>query len=259
MNHCFNLGIANEFGLNVATFLQSIAYWTHNNLTNKHHLINGHCWTYNTLDALLETFTYWSKKQLETVIKHAIDGGLLIKDNHNQTKYDRTCWYALTPEAFRFFPELCQEHFFERMHSSISPNGEMEYPEWRNRFPESATPIPITKPVTKKNTISDNTVIEEIKAVYHEELPNLPKIKKVDTNLGHQLKRMIKDWPSYQKDGQEFTIESFRNYLKVIKESYSWLIKPYQTETGNTVKCSLRKLTREINITKIVNGEFSAN
>jgi hypothetical protein len=135
----------------------------------------------------------------------------------------------------------------------------MEYPEWRNRFPQSATPIPITKPNTKKNTISDDSVIEEIKAVYHEELPELPKVKKVDTKLRMQLNRMIKDWPSYQKEGKDFSIESFRDYIHLLKKHYAWFLQPYKSESGNLVKSSLRKITRELNITRIVNGEFSAN
>lgn len=259
MNHCFNLGIANLFGLNVATFLQSIAHWTHNNLTNKNNLIQGHCWTFNSLDALSETFTYWSKRQLETVINNSIQSGLLIKGNYNKTKYDRTCWYALTPDAYKFFPELCQEHFFQRMFDSISPNCEMEYTEWRNLFPQIVTPIPITNPNTNKNIISDDKLIEEIKAVYHEELPELPRVKKVDTKLRMQLKRMVKDWPTYQKEGNNFTIDSFRDYLNLLKNHYSWFLKPYPTESGNIIKSSLRKITRELNITRIVNGEFSAS
>lgn len=259
MNHCFNKEIADNFGLNIATFLQSVAYWTHNNLTNKHHLIESHCWTYNTLEALLETFTYWTKSQLETVINNSIKAGLLIKGNFNQTKYDRTCWYALSHEAYKFFPDLCGEHFFERLYDSISEKSEIEYANFRNRFPANRTPIPITKPVTKKNTISDNAVIEEIKAVYHEELPELPKVKKVDSKLRSQLNRMVKEWPTYQKEGKEFSIESFRDYVLLLKKHYSWFLEPYKTESGNQVKSSLRKITRELNITRIVNGEFSAN
>jgi len=257
MNHSFNLQIANQFGLNIATFLQSIFFWTHTNLTTKKHIIDGHCWTYNTLESLSETFTYWSKSQLETVIKNSIESGLLIKGNFNKTKYDRTCWYALTPEAYKFFPDLWQEHFFERLHLSISENSEMDYGKFRNGYPEIRTPIPITKPDTKKSNKDDN-IIEEIKDVYHEILPDLPKVKTIDSKLRGQLRKMIKDWPTYQKDGNSFTIDSFRDYLNMLKHHHSWFLKPYKTELGNEVKCSLRKLTRETNISKIVNGEFSA-
>jgi hypothetical protein len=158
MNHSFNLALANKFGINISIFLQSIAFWTHNNLANKKNIIDGHCWTYNTLDALTETFTYWTRRQLETVIKNCIESGLLIKANHNQTKYDRTCWYALTSTAYEFFPELCQEHFIERILTSISPNCEIDFTELRNGFHTIVTPIPVTNPITKDkdNTTCDN-------------------------------------------------------------------------------------------------------
>lgn len=102
-------------------------------------------------------------------------------------------------------------------------------------------------------------VISEIVETYHDELPDLPKIRKVDKQLRSQLSKMIKDWPTYQKDGKKFSIQSFRDYLNLLKTHYSWFLKPYNTEMGNKVRCSLRKLTREVNISKVVNGEFSAN
>lgn len=108
-------------------------------------------------------------------------------------------------------------------------------------------------------TKKQNELIEQIKEVYHEELPHLPKIRKVDRLYRRQLIQMIDNWPDYQHEGKDFTIESFRNYLQVLKSSYKWLLEPYLTDKGNPVKCTLRKLTRENTLTKIVNGEFSAD
>jgi hypothetical protein len=111
-------------------------------------------------------------------------------------------------------------------------------------------------------TTSDNLnllpeEVTEVVNAYHEELPELPKIRKVDLKLKSQLKKMIKDWPSYQKEGKKFSVESFKDYLNLIKQHYPWFLKPYRTESGSQIKCTLRKITREINITKFVNGEFS--
>lgn len=104
---------------------------------------------------------------------------------------------------------------------------------------------------------SSTNVNEEIVNAYHEVLPDSPKIKVLDSKLKSQLNHMRKNWPKYQKDGQKFGIQSFKDYLNYLKEHYPWFIKPYSTESGNVRRNGLRVFTREINITKIVNGEFS--
>jgi predicted transcriptional regulator len=109
-----------------------------------------------------------------------------------------------------------------------------------------------------KTRQKENELIEEIKEAFHDELPELPKVRKADKQFRAQLLRMVKDWSEYQSQGKDFTIESFRDYLRLIKNKYTWLIRPYVTEHGNTRINGLRVLTRESTLTKIVNGEFSA-
>jgi hypothetical protein len=153
MEHAFNVNVAKEFSVNVAIFLQHLRFWTFNNLVNKRNIYDGFCWTYNTLDAFKKTFPYWSKQNLETVIKNCLEAGLIIKGNYNQSKYDRTCWYALTYKSYGFFDELLDESFCEPLLKSISGNQEMGVLEFRNLFRRTKTPIPDTKPDTKPNII----------------------------------------------------------------------------------------------------------
>lgn len=128
-------------------------------------------------------------------------------------------------------------------------------------------PIPINKELIEIKDInnigdsveSSTATAEEIVEAYHEVLPECPRIKVVDGKLKCQLNRMRKNWPSYQKDGKKFSIESFKDYLNYIKVHYTWFITPYVTPSGIKKNSGLRNLTRETNITKIVNGEFSAN
>lgn len=114
---------------------------------------------------------------------------------------------------------------------------------------------------TKNNTnkINITTTIKSIVAIYHEMLPECPAIRVVDSRLDKQLRAMIKRWPEYQADGEAFSIDSFKNYLTVLKTHYSWIVQPYTTQEGNTRQNNLRTLTRESTISRIVNGEFTAN
>lgn len=259
MNHCFNLGIANKFDTNVAIFLQSIAHWTHNNLTNKRNLIDGHCWTYNSLEALGETFTYWSKKQLETVIKNSLKSGLLIKGNHNKHKYDRTCWYALSYEAYEFFPELRQEHFLHRLYDSIEDESKPHFPNWRNGKSEFGTPIPITNSNTKNtnNSEFDNSpaavtpkkpkpqkqssgealaFLMALINVYREVFPDNPQPHKrvIATSLQRTLSTLVKRWPELDPDGLPLTVEVFKQYLTELRNTApKFALGEYITEQGN--------------------------
>lgn len=109
---------------------------------------------------------------------------------------------------------------------------------------------------TEKKTLK-NPLLEEIKEAYHETFPDLPEVRNVYGGMAKQLTKMIKNWPNYQQEGKDFSIESFRNYLLVMKNRYAWFLLPFPNENGKMVKCTLKKLTTDENISKVVNGEFS--
>ncbi len=240
-----------DYDLDTAVFLDTIAYWLKKNAANKqsHNFHEGRYWTYNSLDAYTKLFPGWSKDTIRRVIRNCVKNDLLIVGNFNRKGYDRTGWYSLTDKAILYYPHL-----------SVIAQKNPENPDaascggFTTSCGRSTTPIPKLLPSSNINiTISD--IVE----IYHEELPELPKVRKVDTSMKGQLKKMIKDWPDYQIEGKEFTIESFKNYLNVLKNNYSWFLKPYTTEKGHVKKCTLRKITSEKNLSSIVNGEFSAN
>lgn len=151
MDHAFNTNIAAQYDVNIAILLHNFKFWTFTNLANKRNIYDGLCWSYDTLEALGDIFPYWTRRQLERVINNAVEAKLLQKGNYNQTKYDRTVWYALTPKAYAYYSELLREKYLKSLYLSISPNGEIDFAEWRNRFPKTVTPIPDTDPDTDPN------------------------------------------------------------------------------------------------------------
>jgi hypothetical protein len=84
------------------------------------------------------------------MLKNAIKNGLVIKDNFNEKKYDRTCWYALTDKAYKYFPELTTPHFLQVLNLTTSMNTDLV--NFPNGFVKNPTPIPDTIPDTKKKT-----------------------------------------------------------------------------------------------------------
>lgn len=255
MDHTFNVQIATDFDIESAVFLNHMAFWTIKNIANDKHCHDGYYWTYNSHKAFTEIFPYWSYKQIERIILKLLKYNLIVKSNYNSAKYDRTCWYALSNEALRYFPSLI---------SSISAKN-TQIPKSGDAKDEIGRPIPNSKLQIKDllHSVSGDTPAtistKQILDAYHEVLPECPKIKVADKKLLTQMASMKKNWPKYQKDGKIFSIDSFKDYLNFIKAHYSWFLAPYVTNSGRTKQNNLRVFTREINITKIVNGEFSAS
>lgn len=103
MEHHFSIEIAKKYGVNEAIFLNHMAFWIQKNLSNNKHLYEGRYWTYNTQNALLNIFPYWTRQNLRTVTKSCVDQELVITGNFNSISYDRTLWYGLTNLGLSLF------------------------------------------------------------------------------------------------------------------------------------------------------------
>ena len=144
--HSFSVSIAIDHSPVMAIWLDYLANRIENNLSLNKHIHDGLCWIYDTLDALCLKFPYFSRRQIERLINNSVKEGLIVKGNYNHTTYDRTVWYALTPKAYFYYQHLITEKNLKTLYLSISPNGEMDFTEWRNGFHQTVTTIPITDP-----------------------------------------------------------------------------------------------------------------
>jgi hypothetical protein len=119
----------------------------------------------------------------------------------------------------------------------------------------------ITNSDNYSKTKKQDELLEEIKEVYNEEMISMPKSKRLSDDVKRHLRKMILNWPEYEKNGNKFTIESFRNYLKYIKENpnLKFFTEAYTTKDGNKKRNNLKTITSDKVITKIINGEYSEN
>jgi hypothetical protein len=211
MNLSGNAKIATEFGVNSAIFIQSIAQWIFINFAKNQNIKDGHCWTYNSLEAWEALLPWWNVRQLETIIKNALKQGLIIKANHNKNKYDRTTWYALSHKALAYYPELTTERNLKLMAESISPNCEISGYQWNEAlsrednesthftnlwqaFHNNVAPIPTSKPTksfnNKKTLLKDAKVSSSEKEIILANNPhNLPEDKINDYLLMRKKQR----------------------------------------------------------------------
>lgn len=117
LEHHFPPLIAEKYGVNAAIFLRDIYHWCSTNRDNEQHFHEGRWWTYQTIKGLCRRHTYWTKNQVEHIIKTCKEKGALLSSHFNEDQFDRTCWYSLTDEAWALFEGP----------SSISEFSEMDF------------------------------------------------------------------------------------------------------------------------------------
>ena len=112
LEHHFPPLIAEKYGVNAAIFLRDIYHWCETNKNNEEHFHDGRWWTYQTITGLCRRHTYWTKNQMEHIIRTCKEKGALLSGHFGENQFDRTCWYALTDEALALFE--CPHSFSEK-------------------------------------------------------------------------------------------------------------------------------------------------
>ena len=98
--HYFHIELAEVYGVKEAIMLNNIIYWIATNRAKNKNYIGGRTWTFSPIVDFKNYFTYWTDAQIRTVISNLVKKEVLIVDNFNKVKYDRTKWYALKHEEY---------------------------------------------------------------------------------------------------------------------------------------------------------------
>jgi uncharacterized phage protein (TIGR02220 family) len=123
--------LAAKIGLNEAVVLQQIHYWLG---SSKHH-INGRTWVYNTYEEWQKQLPFWSVSTIKRTIRSLEMLGLLLSDNWNQMKMDKTKWYSIDYEKLQ---EL-ENNLPESEAASIEETIPKEEPEKTRESAENST------------------------------------------------------------------------------------------------------------------------
>lgn len=95
----FNIEAARRFGVDGAIMLQGMAAWISKNRANERHFHDGHWWTYNSQDALVKLFPFWSRRQIQRIVKALNTEGALLLGNYSDGSFHNTTWYALSDDV----------------------------------------------------------------------------------------------------------------------------------------------------------------
>ncbi len=114
----FPVELAVKYGQEEAVILNSLIYWIKKNKENNRHFYEGRTWTYNSGEAFGRQFPFWSRRQIERIMKSLITKNAIIKGNYNENPYDHTLWYALQDEA-QFLGQYDSTKRWNRMNETV--------------------------------------------------------------------------------------------------------------------------------------------
>ena len=72
------------------------------NAANERHFYEGRYWTYNSLSALERLFPFWTRRQIERIIRDLKKAGVLLTGHYSKNSYDRTTFTPLTRAVYPF-------------------------------------------------------------------------------------------------------------------------------------------------------------
>jgi hypothetical protein len=99
VNHSFNVGHAQAYGMREAVLIQNLHFWVSHNYANKTHEHDGKTWTYNSVKAFESLFPYLTYKQIRTSLETLVALDVLVRGYYGANPADRSSWYAFT-DAF---------------------------------------------------------------------------------------------------------------------------------------------------------------
>lgn len=96
--HSFDINLAKKYSIEEALLIAHFQFWIRINRTRNKNIIEGRCWTYQTIQQIKDHFPYWSYETVKYFIEKLVEKKVIIKQNFNKRKMDKTCWYAFSDE-----------------------------------------------------------------------------------------------------------------------------------------------------------------
>lgn len=132
-SHVFNVSIAEQIGLHEAIILEQIKSWSDKSRRNGINEHEGLFWSRNSVASFCEQFSYFSEKQVRSILKNLEEKGYILS-NHFGDKQDRTKWYAVTMKTYELYDERPSEPFVQKGKCNL-PKGQMDLYKRANDIP----------------------------------------------------------------------------------------------------------------------------
>lgn len=180
MNFHFDGAVAEMYGVDGAVFISRLQFWIEKNAANDRHYHEGRYWTYNSLRAMEKLFPFWSRRQIERIVKNLKDKGVLLTANYARDSHDRTLFYALDESKLPISP----------FGGDLSPNGDKLSPNGEMINEQLKTQIREEEDKANKPEISNKP--QQLADRYNAICTNLPRVVRL-TDKRRRAVRLIHD------------------------------------------------------------------
>jgi uncharacterized phage protein (TIGR02220 family) len=191
--------LAVKIGMNEAVVLQQVHYW----LNISKHKIAGKKWVYNTYEDWQGQFPFWSISTIKRTFQSLEKLGLLISENWNAMKMDKTKWYTIN------YKELANSEQTVELSSTQHEPSEVSEPTLEVVSLNQAIPESTTEITTEKNTMPCTDIIHYLNQ----------KTSKRFKPESRKTKELIQ-----ARFTEGFTLEDFKKVIDL--KSAEWLQDP---------------------------------
>ena len=230
MNFHFDGAVAEMYGVDGAVFISRLQFWIEKNAANDRHYHEGRYWTYNSLRAMEKLFPFWSRRQIERIVKNLKDKGVLLTANYARDSYDRTLFYALDESKLPISP----------FGGDLSPNGDNLSPNGEMINEQLKTQIREEEDKANKPEISNKP--QQLADRYNAICTNLPRVVRL-TDKRRRAVRLIHD--------KGYTPEQLDEVFRKAQES------SFCTgQNDRHWKADFDWLLNESNLVKVLEGKY---
>lgn len=230
MNFHFDGAVAEMYGVDGAVFISRLQFWIEKNAANDRHYHEGRYWTYNSLRAMEKLFPFWSRRQIERIVKNLKDKGVLLTANYARDTHDRTLFYALDESKLPISP----------FGGDLSPNGDKLSPNGEMINEQLKTQIREEEDKANKPEISNKP--QQLADRYNAICTSLPKVVRL-TDKRRRAVRLIY--------GKGYTPEQLDEVFRKAQSS------SFCTgQNDRHWKADFDWLLNEINLVKVLEGKY---
>lgn len=214
----FDSEIAKIVGINAAIIFERIRYFCEDaKLKNDHYKFhNGRFWTYSSSKGWSNMLPFLTKRQAEKAINALIAHKMIITDNFNKNKYDRTRWFTVLVDTTTSISPVGEMHFTENV-NSIYPKREMNLHLGVNEFPPGVEPIPNES----TNKYSKIIIIDETCGDKNTENIEITKEANQQQQIAHNSYNSTKQFDDRLRKSSEYL--KFKSWIKKNKELWSFM------------------------------------
>lgn len=237
MNHSFSIKIAKLYGVDEAIIIENLAFWITKNKANNKNYNDGFYWTYNSETAFTKLFPYWSRRQIQRILKSLEDKKIIKVGNYNKAKFDKTKWYTIINTTVLDIYEIS----YKSQKSTNDPNGSIDITKSFNGMTENVQPIPDINTNINTNIINnnkepeENVVVElkfEIEKVIKSEISLIGVENLIEGPGIEKVKYYLDNWKKFRNINKGnitgFFIRAVERNYPIPKNEYRQLDKPAQ-------------------------------